>query len=104
MPCDLAFPLQVIESSVTSPRDPARVAKCVKWFEVGGIIEQLRAAHPGRAVLCVFFYDGKLGESGHARAYQKLDAAAAACGQRGGAPVSCVVIDSEGLSDLGIAA
>ena len=92
-------PIVVWEASVTDPRDPERVAKCVKWFEPGGIIPALRTAHPDRGIVCAFCFPEALLANKNLTAYRKLEEKAAAAGS-----VSLAVVAIEGLQKLGVSA
>jgi hypothetical protein len=110
IPSDTSLPIKLFEISVTDPRDPKRVEKCLKWFAAGdgdasgGLIARLRVLHPLRTFQCVFCYDGELLDPGRATKYKELDAAAAACGLNdAGVPyVSLFVVSRQGLAELSI--
>lgn len=98
---DSASPIIVWEMSVTDPRDPQRVIKCLKWCGAdststdsdsssgkangsksksvkrdSNVLVRLREAHPTRSIVCVLCWDRSMFPDGSFK-YQELIAAAA---------------------------
>ena len=109
-------PIVLWETSVTSPQDPDRVKKVCKWFRAAGtrsgdgksvlpagIIAELRAAHPGRPIVCALCWPETLLDAGNKHAYKEL-AKAAEGASSPGAPVRVAVVDLKGLQRLGVVA
>lgn len=107
-PCDAitipaqlsASPIVLWECSVTDPRKQHRVKKVLDWFKKpGGIVAQLRAALPGRPIVCALCWDGVL-EVGSKSKFKELDTAAAALSPKGA--VRFAVLDADSLRMLGV--
>jgi hypothetical protein len=103
-----AVPVVLWECSVTDPRDPIRISKVMSWFDPGGIVAQVRAALPGRTLVCALCWDGEL-VAGHHTKYRKLDDAAAALpligrGKNALPAVSFAVLGRASLRLLGVRA
>ena len=89
-------PVLVWECSETDPRDPMRVDKIRKWFVRGALIDALQVAHPGRRITILICWPEKLAKSGYEKCAILDDLA-----KRAG--VDLFVVDSDGLSTLGLA-
>ena len=90
-------PIVVWEASVTDPREPERVAKCISWFEPHGIIPLLRAAYPRRRIVCALCFPGAMLKKAKRSAYRELEKKAVAAQS-----VSFAVVAIEGLQKLGV--
>jgi hypothetical protein len=88
-------PVLVLEHSVTDPRDSERVEKIEKWFSPGALIDKVKAAHPGRPITILLCWPALLEKSDHTK-HAQLDVLAKT------ASVELFVVDSDGLSMLGI--
>ena len=96
-------PIVVWEMSVTSPRNSERVDKVLKWFGTGGIVTALRAAHPGRPIVCALCWPEKLEVAAtQATRYPELTHAADVASKQSTALVSVAVVDMIGLQLLGV--
>ena len=107
-------PIVLWETSVTSPHDPDRIKKVCKWFRTDntrskdgksdlppGIVTALRAAYPGRPIVCALCWPESLRDAGNKSAYKELMECATTASSRG-AEVRVVVIDRAGLQHLGV--
>ena len=70
-------PTVVWEAIVTGPRNPKCVIKCTSWVEPGGFTTKLIFAHPGRHIMCAFFFPEALLEDKKLAAYLMLEKKAA---------------------------
>jgi hypothetical protein len=96
-------PIVVWEMSVTSPRDAKRIDKVLKWFGTRGIVTALRAAHPGRPIVCALCWPEKLDAADpQALRYLELMLAADAASKQSTTKVSVAVVDMTGLQTLGV--
>ena len=93
---DPSVEIVVWETSVTDPRASKRVEKCLKWFEPGGIIEQLRKAHPTRPIVCALCWPENLTKDA-SRKHEDLTAKADSVVGMG---VRMAVVDIVGLQEL----
>lgn len=101
-----AAPVVLWECSVTDPRDPIRISKVLSWFYPGGIIAQVRAALPGRTIVCALCWDGEL-VAGHHTKYRDLENAAAELpvigrGKNALPAVTLAVLGRASLRSLGV--
>ena len=96
-------PIVVWEMSITSPRDPKRVDKVLKWFGAEGIVTALLAAHPGRPIVCTLCWPEKLdAATPQETRYSELSTAADVASKQSTSLVSVVVVDMTGLQLLGV--
>jgi hypothetical protein len=91
-------PLLLWELSVTDPREASRVNKILKWFFAEDkFIEEVKAAHPNRAITILLCWPGKIDESNHSKILELEEAAKKA-------DVKVYFVDAEGLLALGMVA
>ena len=108
-------PIVLWETSVTSPHGSERVSKVRKWFRAAGtlsggdkprvlpagIVTLLRAAHPGRSIVCALCWPDKLLAAGSTPLASNL-AEDAKRASSAGATVRVAVVEIEGLRALGV--
>lgn len=104
---DQSEPIVVWEASITDPRDPSRVTKCLKWFDgtsKNNIIQPLRAAHPQRPIVCALCWPEHLQVDASYKHKELSEAAADATrsATTAGATVQLAVVGATGLRDLGV--
>lgn len=91
-------PVIIVESSMTNPRDAARVNKVLKWFQPGGIVQRLSAVFSGRDVCILLCFGGGVLDSPSPAAWKHAELSDAAAH----AGVRIAVADCRGLEQLGV--
>ena len=99
---DDASPIILLEPSTTDPLDSDRVKKVYKWFEPEGVVTTLRAVYPKRQVVCALVWDQVLRSRALSDSAAGLTRDASARTADGAAIDAIVVIDLEGIVQLGI--
>jgi hypothetical protein len=89
-------PVVVWETSVTDPREPKRVDKCLKWFDDGEFLSKLKAFFPTRKIVIALCWNDNFARSDDRHKYKELTDAAARM------DITVVVVDAVGLQQLGV--
>jgi hypothetical protein len=89
-------PVVVWETSVTDPREPKRVDKCLKWFDDGEFLSKLKAFFPTRKIVIALCWNDNFARSDDRHKYKELTDAAARM------DITVAVVDAVGLQQLGV--